>query len=342
MKYSRRTTRSTPLFAASALTLALALAGCGGGGGGTDDAAPASITADNSVLVASHAYGAADVLYLHGAGATGVLDEKSSDTASTATMTGLSGFILHQLLRRDASARDGTPHARKALDTEAQPCDSGGYLVAAWNDADASDTLSTGDSGSITFFDCAEDAGLQRTGKVTFSDLRVTGTEATPARTIGLHVSFEDFRMSTGSTTATIDGDMAMQAAMSSQEPYTYDLSLSGNRLVVRDDARKRTLSSYEAEVLIDQTAETYAYDVAGTISGTGLPGTILMTTPQRLSGTIGSHPARGTLVATAADGTSVRLVAVSADTVAIELDADADGEFESHHEMDWSELEAP
>lgn len=137
------------------------------------------------------------------------------------------------------------------------------------------------------------------------------------------------------------NGDFSIQAAITNFAPYSLDLAVSGTKLVLAENNRTETLTQFSANIFIDITAGTYAYGVTGAISGTGLPDTITLATPRTLAGNIGSYPTTGTITATASDGTAARLTVNSVANVAVDLDGNADGVFESSQTMTWMQLAA-
>ena len=173
------------------------------------------------------------------------------------------------------------------------------------------------------------------------SNLAITGSAATPSRSVGATFTFDRFRMSFDEGSAAVHGDMSLQAAISNFAPYTYDLSLNGRSLAVTEGSSQESLTAYNASVRVDSTAGTYAYGVAGTIAGSALPAAITIATPSLLTGTVGTYPSAGVVTATASDGTAARLTVDSPTSVTVGLDADADGTFESSQTMTWAQLTA-
>jgi hypothetical protein len=338
MKVGNRARNSVHITTGSAL--ALVLAACGGGGGSGSGSSPA-IDSSNSAVVASRVYSVAEVLYSTGESAAELVDVKSAEASSGAARFSLAELAVRKLLDLESAKAGGARAAAKAVQADAGSCTLGGSFSETWNDADDSGTLSTGDSASLTFIDCIEDAGLRLNGTMALSNVSITGSDSTPSRSVGATFGFDRFQMSFGEGAAAVHGDMSLQAAITSSAPYTYDLSINGQSLAVTEGSSQETLQAYNATVRIDATAGTYAYGIGGMISGTALPAAITVATPSLLEGTIGAHPSTGVVTATASDGTAARLTATSAAGVTVDLDADADGSFESSQTLTWAQLAA-
>lgn len=324
------------LAAFAAPLLALALAACGGGGGG--DAAPAAatgapLTPDNAPAVAAEAYKAADALYDSGSLGTTQLKEAQGGAAPL----DLVRLATSRLLSLDARpATEG--RTTKAVTTVSEACPDGGTSSATFDDADGDGALSTGDSGSFSFVGCRF-ADVVLSGRFAFSGVVVTGTPSSPSRSIAATFTFESMTASGPAGSGSASGDVSIQAAIAGTARQVIDVALAGNSLTVVENARTRTLSGYSGQLRLDEGAGSFRYAVQGTVSGTGLPGTVSVTTPTAFVGTIGGFPASGAMLLRAADGSAARVTATSPVSVTLEVDANADGAFESSSTLTWAQL---
>ncbi|MFA7504207.1 MAG: hypothetical protein WCZ28_05875 [Burkholderiaceae bacterium] len=343
MKETTRVRNTAQITVISAALLMLAACGGGSSNDSTGDGAGSSsaINSGNSTVVASRAYAVASVLYSTGENATQLVDVKSASTTSRDAQFNLAEFALHKVLDFDAADRSSAKLAGKAVQTHADACSLAGSFTETWNDADNNDILSSGDTASITFTNCVDEPGIRLNGTISLSNLSITGSAATPSRSVGATFLFESLQLSVDDASATVHGDMALQAALTNFAPFTYDISINGKNLAVTEGSWQEALTAYKANVFIDFTSGRYAYGVAGTVSGTGFPTAITMATPRTLTGNIGAYPTTGVTIASAADGTAARLTVNSATNVTIDLDADADGTFESSETMTWAQLTA-
>src|SRR5690606_40530329 len=205
-----------------------------------------------------------------------------------------------------------------------------------WNDADNSGELSTGDSGSVTFSNCEEEPGLRLNGSLGITNIVIAETAA--KQSVGATFNFNQLAMIVDEATVTAHGDMSIQATVTQSPQLAYDMTVHGKSLGIGSGDLQTALASYNATVNVNYTDNTYAYAVGGTVSGTGMP-TITMATPTPFAGEIGAFPSTGVSTAMAAAGTAARLHVNSATNVTVDLDADADGVFESSEQMTWEEL---
>ena len=344
MKTGKRTHDALRLTTGAAV--ALVLAACGGGGSGDSGAqngggTSAAITPDNAAQVAGATYWMGDLLYSTAGDAAQTIDPKSSDATTPRARPGLAQFALRKFLGLESGTAENSRLSGKAIQTYADACALGGSFTETWNDADNNGVLSTGDTASLTFRECEEEPGLRIDGTIALSNVVMTGTSATPARSVGATFTYHSLRFTFDDESVTVDGDMSLQAAITNYAPFTYDFSVNGKSLVAQSGARHEALSGYDANIYIDYTAGTYAYAVGGTVSGSSMPTAITMTTPKAFAGNIGAFPVTGMTVATATDGTAARLTVNSATNVTVDLDADADGVFESSEQMTWAQLTA-
>lgn len=327
----------------AASAVVIALAGCGGGGGdGSTSSTTAKINSDNAASVASRTYSVVEALYSSGINATAQVksaDGSSVGGPSNGVRLNLAEFATRRLLKLEAGHTSGEPVVAKAIVSGADSCAFGGSISAIVNDADNSDTLTSGDTGTITFTNCVDEDGIQWNGAFGFSNLSYTGSVAAPSRSVGVTFTFSNLRAAYEADSASVNGDLSVQAAITNFAPYSLDLTVAGTSLGVTENNWTETLTQYSARVFVDTSAGTYAYAVAGTVSGTDLPGAVTVDTPMTLAGSIGTYPTTGMVTARASDGTAARLVVNSATNVRIDVDANADGIFESSQTMTWTQL---
>lgn len=324
---------------ATTIAASAALAACGGG---SSDSTSGTIDRTNAIEIANVAYMLSSVLYEGSASLVDMVDLKSGPTPSRQGRPGLVEFTLQHVLDAEASIEDSRRRSAKAIETEQLRCSVAGYATLQWNDADNSGDLSTGDTLSIRFVDCLEDDGTRLSGTMTLSNLQMSGSAYTSTRYLRFTTTYSSLQMISNHLVSSVHGDLSMQVQISNTAPYWYDATISGRTLQIADDTGRATLESYSSTVRVNYTAGTYAHSVAGIFSGTGLPSRITLRSQVPLQGKIGSWPTTGSTIATAANGTAVRLVADSAASVTVELDADADGLFEAWQTMSWRQLVAP
>ena len=335
------------LGAVAAATL-LALGACGGGGSSSDGAsadqnprgpeqAPA-VTAENVEDQAALAYQAASSVYNShlGGGLTGGASDGyvGAWPAVNVTLDRLQGMPFQNGLARARSAIAVTPFT-----TRTEPCTDGGSLTLALSDVDGDGVTSTGDSMRLDFAECSED------GVVTSGAIEVSGigsTENAEGFTISGDyrlISVSSRALAAGTAPVVLDGDMRIQARYSTGAQPSIESTLSGSRLSSATSGRPTAvLTDYRATVIVVSGSDQYRYSFDGQVSD-GEHAALTLTTPTPMVGQGGDHPSSGSLVATGADGSALRISARSSTTVEIGLDAQGDGQFEQTFTRSWSQL---
>jgi hypothetical protein len=318
---------------ATLLASVLSLSSCGGGGGSAADDPPAAITEANAQAVIADAYRAASALYdvvFDGASllVTGVVTEGAKVSFN---LTTFSTKTLFALAAKPASAG---ALVTGVVITDTEPCSGGGSLSYTVDFVD-DNTLSPGDSGRFSFTNCVE-SGVALNGTLSFVVLAASGTTSFRAS-----FTYSNLRIALDGDEFSIDGGMTIQAAVSYVPRTTYDISATGSLLTVTSQNESQSLAGFESTLRLDEGTNTFVYTFQGNMSGTGLPGTVAVTTPTAFSGINGNYPGAGTMVVRAANGSAARLSAVSTTSVSIGIDADGNGTYELSVPMTWAELDA-
>lgn len=178
-----------------------------------------------------------------------------------------------------------------------------------------------------------------RSGRFSFAGVAVTGTTASPSRSIAATFTFESMTASGPGGSGSASGDVSIQAAVAGTVRPVVDVAFAGNSLTVVENARTRTLSGYSGQLRLDEGTGSFRYPVRGTVSGTGLAGAVAVSMPTAFVGTIGGFPASGAMLLRAADGSAARVTATSSVSVTLEVDANADGAFENTRTLTWAQL---
>src|SRR5438132_392975 len=208
------------------------LAGCGGGGGSSGGAAPAPapllvINASNQDAVGRASLQASTALLGAGDGAASPTSASPRFAASagaehrSGTIGSLASIVAAVLTdlnttRRGVLAEGRTPQSAGALAITLPPqtCDFGGSLTISIDDADNNRDLSVGDTMTLTFNKC----------KVTATDI-TNGAMAITMTSLSLannllsfagSMSINQFSVSDGTRTATLNGGVGMSFAMHS------------------------------------------------------------------------------------------------------------------------------
>jgi hypothetical protein len=222
------------------------------------------------------------------------------------------------------------------------PCSSGSVRVSIV-DADNDSDLSLGDTMTLTFNQCA-DLGGTATGaiSITVTSLSVVSN----LLSFGGSMSMQQFTVTDGTRSATLNGAVAMGFAQTSATVVrvTMNVGSAGFNAVVSGGGSSDTIS-YEPGFAVSDTATdlngtgSSTLTVSGTFSATSLGGRVTLETPvalQQLS--TEDFPHAGALRAVG-NASALRMTALSASTLRVELDANLDGSYEASRDVAWTTL---
>jgi hypothetical protein len=333
------------------LVLGIFLAACGGGGGGSPAAvAPTvTITAANQGTVTRATIDGTQAL-----GASKPLEQLDRATAqSLGNGAQAAGIGALRVAIRRAVVAAFLPQHRATIASAARPaatgasidsCETGGSVTTTLNDADNSLSVSSGDSLSLTFTQCTDAAGDTVNGTMAFTIGTVTSAAAGNVQFSG-GLAFQHVSVTSGTRSAEIDGSVGVGAAITATSfqlaltvgasALTVDASAPGylNTIVYDPDMR---LTVATTEGTVEQTQVT----LDGSFTASSIGGRVLVSTvqPVRQIAT-DAFPSSGQVVVTGATGTHLRVTALDATQVQLELDADGDGVYERSGVLTWSSL---
>ena len=233
-----------------------------------------------------------------------------------------------------------------AVTTQTTACAVSGTLTISVNDADNSGTLNGGDSIGFAFAACKPTATEMINGSMT-----LTVTTAS-ANAVAGALSFAALGATGPDGSFSINGSVSLSyTEVGTLATYQMVIGAGGLSTAVVTPQYSDTLTlggGFEQTVTYDSAALPPGSTVAGlgtarvngTISATSLGGTVtLATTAPFQQYEIDAYPRAGQLRASGANGSAVRLTALSATTVRIELDANGDGTYEQSREVPWAAL---
>jgi len=323
------------------LACALMLTACGGGGGGSAGEGPQqpspllSIGPSNYQAVAQAVVSSA--LFLGDAGDIATAAEAGGNTrvlrqAVHAARRGLGIVSARPVLLAGAEVR------------ETVPCSQGGSLAVTANDANNNNNLDVGDSLTLDAQACREE-GAVISGRLALNVQALTGVFGSNSFTATLAMTMTAFKVSTGSDFAQGDGTLSL--AISQAPSGSGEFTLSANPLVfsgnVGGQAFSTTLSNIRLAVREEMVNGTPRASIGytGTLSSSQLGGQVSIATPQLLviSGAA-AYPASGQMLVQGQAGSALRITAVSATQVRLELDAQGDGVYETQVLKTWAELQ--
>lgn len=347
---------------AAALLLASLLAGCGGGGGsdaGSPVVAPTalSIGSGNRDDVARTVVAALTGLSLTDAVGNAL---PSSATRTRALALG-SPWLPSQVLaavhtaalgaqqRALSAVASGQARTLAVLGPFTDTCAVGGTVVSTLNDADNTSTLTAGDSMTLVYNGCRLGDGLSVSGQYEVRYATVTQGN-TPA--VVATITLTNFATTEGSDVITLNGRMRMDYTQRSTVRQDITLStetdvVAQSRVAGRSDtitlqAGFSTLSVVETDAFPPEGGLPGRSTVTtqGTVASTALGGSVVLSTPAPLVAyDVDGYPRSGSVLATGRNS-SLRLTAVSATQVRLDLDSNGDGTVDSSNTVPWSSLE--
>jgi hypothetical protein len=334
------------------------LAACGGGGGSGATPAPAAplltINASNQNAVGSASMRGTSAML--GAGSGVNAGPASAPPAHAATLSFGSGAgsirsvaaVIARALadsgtRRVAlAAASGAPTARAmALQSFDLACSTGSVRVSAV-DADNNSDLSVGDTMTLTFNQCGE---LEGTATGAISITMTSLSFVSNLLSFGGSMSIQQFAVTDGTHTATLNGAVAMSFAQTSATATLVTMNVAATGLNAVITGGSSDTISYDPGFAISVTStlvngiDNTSATISGGLSASSLGRRIMLETPvalQQLS--TEDFPHTGTLRAVG-NASALRMTALSASTVRIELDANLDGTYEASSDVAWTTL---
>ncbi len=310
----------------------------GGGGGGPAAVGSATLTSANQHVAAQDSLSASFLplsgpQFLTGAQST---DETLMFRVARKQVGKLSAYF--------AAARAGATVAG-AIASETEPCSFGGSATLSVADADASNSLSTGDRVSISFAGCTEADGTIN-GGLSFTINTLSGDYLNSfLYSMGIDMSFSNFTVASGGFSGSVSGDMELSVASTAENAFTDTitataLTVSGTYSGV---TRTRTLANFSATETRAPSGVSFTtrHVFSGTLTSSTLSNqSISFTTPTAfvVNGNQ-TYPSTGVMLITGANNGKLRVTAISNTQVTEELDAAGDGTYETSTTVLWSSL---
>jgi hypothetical protein len=333
---------------------AVGLVACGGGGSGSvatpAAAAPTvTITASNQGTVTRATIDSGQALgQSRPFGTASGTAAQSIGSAPMALRTG----VLQSMVQRGLVAAFGPRRsagiasaARPAATTSStDPCSVSGSITTTLNDADNSQSLSSGDALSLTFNQCRESSTDVVSGGMIFTIGSVTSALTSNVQFSG-SLAFVQLSTTNGTQLGNIQGSVGVTAAITSTS-FQLSLTVGASALTVANSAPGYLDTIvYEPGMQLTVTATDGAVpqsDVTlnGSFTASSIGGRILVSTvlPIRQLDS-DANPSSGQVVVTGATGTQLRITALSATSVQLELDANGDGTYERSGVFVWDTL---
>lgn len=229
------------------------------------------------------------------------------------------------------------------LSTSGTASCNGGGTVSRTLDYSVPGRISNGDRMVISASNCTQN-GIAIDGSLTFVFSNLAGTiNSSMAWSATLALTYGNLSMAYNGTAIRVNGDLTMGysqdglgAASVSAGGNSLQMTLVKNNTVVVD----RTLSAYDYSATLNGSSASFStnYTLSGNFPKFGnATFTVATVTPFQVSA--GSAPSSGILTVTATDKSSLRLTAVDAVNVRLEIDRNGDGTADQVINTTWADL---
>ncbi|RMH13304.1 MAG: hypothetical protein D6698_14180, partial [Gammaproteobacteria bacterium] len=321
------------------LNLTVLLTACGGGGGEnaavTIPTTPIAINSANAQQVSSSALGAGTSVTSTGNNVNGIVTAVQTSTTASRKQESAAQAILGMI--KMAPKRLGTSQtAPGVVVSRSSNCTDGGTISGSFNDADNNGSLSTGDTLSITARNCNE-AGTIMNGSISVSQVTTSAPTTIP------FVTAFTFRAGNFSVRDAATGDiLTMNGTMSLKETnpgIVITLQIDAPSLNVNDNGDAILLENFTATFTDDISSGAYTVKLSGKISSTALGGSVTIDINPALEGTGNNDPFAGEALITGANGASIRIIALDAVNVRMQIDLDGDGVVDETRDVTWAQL---
>jgi hypothetical protein len=323
----------------AAVGCALVLSACGGGGGGSgagstpvQTSALTTIAASDAPKVASNGYAAGTVVSQSSTSLTGIVTGVSVAAPGVGAVAPVLGLVKQAYGSTGAGLLAGV--------TISDNCAGGGTVTI-----DATlrnqNTLSNGDTLTMTAFNCTED-GATMNGKLSITVSGVSGDviNATSGA-VTLDTRFNNFSVASGSEADTLNGDMKISVTVANSVDATF--AISGASLLATEQrsgatVATRTLTAYTVNGSVHGSTVSAAanFSVSGNANGLGQFAYTVKNLQPFVTTTTGV-PTAGSLIVTGA-GSTVTATVVS-NGVRVDYSAKGDGVITQTSTLSWSDF---
>ena len=323
----------------SLLALSSVLVACGGGGGGGAPAASgqvavatkASLDSSNYVAVAQEALSSSSYLADSGSLATG---------AETSNTDVLVRFGEAQAAQVSSWFANAPALATGATVVTTKACTGGGSLTVTETDLNGNNRADAGDSVSLAASNCVFQ-GSTLNGGLTLTLNSITGNTSAPRYAAAFTMTFNNLSARSATATNTGNGTLMLSLNVKSSTDQSFSLTASQFKTTSTygSTTYNRSIESYTVNMAL--TASTSTTSAFGTLTSSAFDSKfVTIDTPVPFVRQLSQpRPASGQATVTGANGAMLRLTALSSTQVRIELDADANGTYETSVIKLWSEL---
>ena len=326
---------------ASLVVISAILTACGGGGGGGDSGSgvpvgtPLTVTSSNYVAVAQEALSSSFYLV------------NSTDLVTGAQLSDPSVIIRFgqaQLPKLSQWLADAPAQVTGVTQTQTEACPGGGTLTVTANDANGNNLLDAGDSASLTASNCTFEGNVLN-GELSFTINSATGDLRTQSYSASITLTFNQLTAQSASASTTGNGSLTLSGSAKAANDQSFSLSMPSFALssTYGGVTYSRSLTNYTTSEIQSPagTGFSSSTEANGTLSSSAFESIFvtIATSGPFVRSNLQAYPASGQATAIGANGSQVRITVIDNTSVRIELDADANGTFETSVTKLWSEL---
>ena len=326
--------------AAAFISVSALLVACGGGGGGgggnvTASSAPVTISAANAPELAAAAYKTTAGLEGSGSGATGFLTGAVTQT-SAANINVVEALLSQAKTIPQLATANPAALLTGVVVSETIACTNSGSMSITFDDADNNQQLSSGDTMSFSANSCTED-GMVMNGSVSMNNVSVSGDPLSPPYNMQLSIQANNFTITEGVETVSLNGGMTMTEMTNDGISYTH--TITGSSIQVTEGGVNAGLTNFSIGATEDNNTLAYTLDLNATVSSSEIGGSVTIVTDTLFQGIDPNEPSSGQATITGANNSRITLIAMGSDNVRLEIDADGDGTAETFIDTTWDAL---
>jgi len=317
----------------------MAVAACGGGGGdggtnanATVSAATASITTSNAATVA-------------GSTADAALFSAEFDELANLGLLGSPGGVAVVQSGAGSSvtlAKQTASLQATSVGPVTENCPMDGTMTISAT-IENPETLTTGDTFSLSYTACDFGEGMVANGGITFMVTSFQGDLVGSDFSLGFSLQIDNLSMIETGDDVMFDGDFSMSMATSSTGTT---VTLSGDSLSLTSGIDTYVLSEFSTTSTVDLSMfpASFTLESSGYLMSSEFDGEVHFSTSTALQGSGEGNPFDGEFVVTGAGEATVTVIPMDEQNVRLELDLDGDGAVDADGTVDmtWQELLNP
>lgn len=318
----------------------MALVACGGGGGESAPinapqvGPPIAVSTSNYVAASKEVIGGASTLQ----NTSGITTDLfvGAEVTSTLTVTGLIKDKLPAVLKQFSNQ---SSQFTGVTQSDVLPCTTSGKLDLSFTDVNGNELPDRGDSVTINATNCNEN-GSVIDGSMILRFESVSGDIDLLPFSTALSVAVRQLRIETAGEAVVSNGSLEISLNIPSSDRLSINVRAPNFVSASTFNGISKVYQHINFAVNLDQIGESTTMTLNGGINVPSLGGnTVNVQTIRPVTLTNAGTPSDGELLLTTNLGGKMRLLANGTSNATVQLDATADGTFESSSTFAWNEL---